>query len=134
MRRTIPAVMPPLPRDRRLDRRYAPSVALQWLAAGWRDLVAQPGVSLLYGLGVFLVSAAVVGGLVVLGLDYILFPALAGFMIIAPFLAIGLYEKSRAIEEGRPVSLRTMLLVRPRRLAPHLQEHRYFLGAPTAAS
>ena len=69
--------------------------ALQWLAAGWRDLVAQPGVSLLYGLGVFLVSAVVVGGLVVLGLDYILFPAFAGFMVVGPLLAVGLYEKSR---------------------------------------
>ena len=35
-------------------------------------------------------------------------------MIISPYLTIGLYEKSNAIEEGRPVSLRTMLLVRPR--------------------
>ena len=30
--------------------------------------------------------------LVAFGLDYILFPALAGFMIVAPFLAIGLYD------------------------------------------
>jgi len=110
---TIPAVMPPQPRDSRLDRRYAPSVALQWLAAGWRDLVAQPGVSLLYGLGVFLVSAVVVGGLVVLGWDYILFPAFAGFMVVGPLLAVGLYEKSRRLAAGTPVSLAGMIFVRP---------------------
>ena len=35
-------------------------------------------------------------------------------MIVAPFLAIGLYEKSRAIEEGRQIGFGSMLLVRPR--------------------
>ena len=34
-------------------------------------------------------------------------------MIVAPFLAIGLYEKSRAIEEGREIGFGSMLLVRP---------------------
>jgi uncharacterized membrane protein len=34
-------------------------------------------------------------------------------MIVAPFLAVGLYEKSRAIEEGREIGLGSMLLVRP---------------------
>lgn len=34
-------------------------------------------------------------------------------MIVAPFLALGLYEKSRAIEEGRAIGLASMLLVRP---------------------
>ena len=67
MRHTIPAVMPPVPRDSGLNKRYAPSVAGQWLAAGWRDLMAQPAPSLLYGLGVFVVSAAVVFGLVEFG-------------------------------------------------------------------
>ena len=60
-----------------------------------------PASSLAYGVGVFLLSVAFVWTLVAFGRDYILFPALAGFMIVAPFLAIGLYEKSRAIEEGR---------------------------------
>ena len=35
-------------------------------------------------------------------------------MIVAPVLAIGLYEKSRALEGGEHPTLRTMLLVRPR--------------------
>jgi uncharacterized membrane protein len=52
--------------------------------------------------------------LVAFGRDYVLFPALAGFMIVAPFLAIGLYEKSRAIEEDRAVDFGAMLIVRPR--------------------
>ena len=42
------------------------------------------------------------------------FPAIAGYMIVAPILAIGLYEKSRALEEGERPTLGSMLLVRPR--------------------
>lgn len=101
-------------RDPRFNRRLPFWVGLRWLAAGWRDLWTRPAASLAYGLLVFALSVAFVSVLVATGHDYILFPALAGFMIVAPFLAIGLYEKSRAIEEGRPVSLRTMLVVRPR--------------------
>ncbi len=113
MRHTIPVVMPPVRPHRVLDRHYAPSVAGQWLTAGWRDLVAQPAPSLFYGLGVFVVSAAIVFGLVAFGWDYILFPAFAGFMVVGPLLAVGLYEKSRRIAAGTPVDFSSMILVRP---------------------
>lgn len=111
MKATIPAVMPPLPQDRGLNRHYPPSTALQWLAAGWRDLVVQPAPSLIYGVGVFIVSAVIVAGLFAFGWDYILFPALAGFMVIGPVLAIGLYEKSRRIAKGTSVTLGDMIFV-----------------------
>lgn len=94
MKVTIPAVMAPLRPDRGLNRHYPPSVALQWLKAGWHDLLQQPGLSLIYGLGIFVVSAAIVVGIFAFGWDAILFPALAGFMVVGPVLAIGLYEKS----------------------------------------
>jgi uncharacterized membrane protein len=110
---TIPAVMPPLRPDRRLNRHFVPSTAFQWLAAGWRDLMLLPGPSLAYGLGVFMVSAAVIAGLFAFGWDYILFPAFAGFMVVGPVLAIGLYEKSRRIAAGEPVTLASMIFVRP---------------------
>jgi uncharacterized membrane protein len=110
---TIPAVMPPLPRDKRWNRGYAPSTAFQWLNAGWHDLLVQPAPSLIYGFIVFLVSAAIVFGLFAFGWDYILFPAFAGFMVVGPIVAVGLYEKSRAIAAGEPVSLVRMIFVRP---------------------
>jgi uncharacterized membrane protein len=113
MRPTIPAVMPPLPQDSGLKRNYAPSVAFDWLIAGWRDLAVQPGTSIAYGLAVFVVSAVIVGGLYRFGWDYILFPALAAFMVVGPLLAIGLYDKSRKIALGLPVSLWRMIAVQP---------------------
>ena len=98
-----------------MRRRNLPATAaFGWLREGWRDLMNRPGPSLAYGLGVFAVSVAVVVTMVRVGLDYILFPALSGFMVIGPLLAIGLYEKSRAIQAGQPFSLSGMLFVKAR--------------------
>jgi len=110
---TIPAVVPPLPRDKSWNRQYAPTVAFQWLSAGWGDLLVQPASSLIYGLMVFFVSAGIVIGLFAFGWDYILFPAFAGFMVVGPILAVGLYEKSRRLAAGEPVSLGRMIVVHP---------------------
>ncbi len=93
-------------------RRNLPArAAFGWLAAGWRDLWRTPLPSLAYGLIVFAISLAVIWGLFRLQVDYILFPALAGFMVVGPLIAIGLYQKSRDIEEGRKVSLARMIFV-----------------------
>ena len=79
-------------------RRHLPaSTAFGWLGAGWRDLWRQPGPSLAYGLVVFAISVAMVLFLFALGLYYILFPSLAGFMVVCPLVAIGLSEKIRAL-------------------------------------
>src|SRR3546814_1698334 len=96
----IPEPVPPLPRDHGLRRDLPASAAFAWLAAGWADFKVNPGPSLVYGLAVFIVSLTIVAGMFELALDYILFPALAGFMVVGPVLAIGLYEKSRRIADG----------------------------------
>lgn len=111
---TIPAVLPPAPREKRWVRPVTPASAFEWLAAGWRDLTVQPMTSLAYGALVFLVSIVIVAGLVTFERDYILFPAFAGFMVVGPLLAIGLYEKSRRIAAGEPVSLAAMIFVKPK--------------------
>lgn len=106
------------------NRRLSPAAAFSWLAAGWRDLWHNPLPSLAYGALVAIVSLGIVWGLGALGWDYILFPALAGFLVVGPVLAIGLYEKSRRLAAGQPV--RAADMVRPRRGAgPHL----FFVGA-----
>lgn len=101
-------------RDPRLQRNLPLFVGLNWLGAGWRDLWHRPSASLAYGFGIFVLSWVLVWVLAAFGSDYILFPALAGFMIVGPFFAIGLYEKSRAIEENREVGLAQMLAIHPR--------------------
>lgn len=102
----------PLPLSAQRRRNLPAGAALSWLRAGWRDLWRQPAPSLLYGLAVFAVSLIIVWGLFRLGLDYILFPALAGFMVMGPLLAIGLYQKSRAIERGESTNLSRMVFVK----------------------
>lgn len=95
--------------------RHLPSAAaFGWLRAGWRDLRVQSGLSLAYGVAVFLVSLLVVWGMFALGWDHVLFPALAGFMVVGPVVAVGLYEKSRSTEAGERVTLKRMLFVRAR--------------------
>jgi uncharacterized membrane protein len=110
----IPAVVARAPREDKWNRHLAPSAAFSWLAAGWRDLITQPLTSLGYGALVFLISIAIVGGLFWFGWDYILFPAFAGFMVVGPILAVGLYEKSRRIAVGEPVELSDMIFVKPK--------------------
>lgn len=110
---TIPAIVPPLPREERWKRGIAPGAAFTWLKQGWDDLQIQPGPSVAYGILVFLVSSAIVFGLVAFELDYILFPAFAGFMVVGPLIAIGLYEKSRRLAAHKRVTLARMIFVRP---------------------
>lgn len=110
---TIPSVVPPLPTQKKWSRDLSPAEAFRWFGAGWRDFTVRPALSLAYGLLVFAASVGIVVGLFAFNLDYILFPAFAGFMVVGPLLAIGLYEKSRRIAAGLPVNLRTMVFVRP---------------------
>ncbi|MCP4328995.1 MAG: DUF2189 domain-containing protein [Alphaproteobacteria bacterium] len=90
------------------------TAAVGWLKAGWKDLWTNPLPSLVYGVIVFAVSWALILGLILLDLSAYLFPALAGFLVIGPILAIGLYEKSRRIENQEPVTLSSMLFFHAR--------------------
>lgn len=106
---TLPPVVPPLPTRNRYARDLPAGAAFDWLRAGWKDLMTVPVPSLLYGVFVFLLSIGIILGLAMLQWDYVLFPALAGFLVFAPALAVGLYEKSRLIEQDEAVSLRRMI-------------------------
>jgi uncharacterized membrane protein len=99
--------LPPL-RRLELDRPWA------WLAAGWRDICRAPGVSLTYGAIFTAVSFLITAGVFLAGVEYLLFPLAAGFMLLGPMLAVGLYETSRRLESGEPVSLVSALFVATR--------------------
>lgn len=75
-----------------------PSVIAEVLAAGWRDFRRVPLI------GLFFAAFYVVGGILLtlqLGnadKSYSIIPLAAGFPLLAPFLAVGLYEVSRRLE------------------------------------
>ncbi|PVE23298.1 hypothetical protein DC522_16295 [Microvirga sp. KLBC 81] len=78
------------------------------LAAGLRDFQAYPTFGLFFG------AIYTAGGLVILGcallwdLIYLVYPLAAGFALIGPFVAVGLYEVSRFRERGEKPSWRAV--------------------------
>ena len=73
----------------------------RWLRAGWQDLRRAPGLSLLFGTVIVLVSAGISWLAFVLGRFALLATLLSGFVFIAPLICVGLYCVSRALEQGR---------------------------------
>lgn len=80
-----------------------------WLASGWSDLRQNPLPGLLHGclltaFGALLLWAAG-------DRFWLLAGAFSGFLIVAPVLATGLYQVSRALESGRPVGMAEVVLL-----------------------
>lgn len=102
----VPVFGQPLPKIRKIsvDRPWA------WLAAGWQDLRSAPAVGLGYG------ALFAVAGFLLLGIAYelelfwqVLLPMAGGFLLVAPVLAVGLYETSRRLQAGEPTSMKLAL-------------------------
>ncbi|MBK1646072.1 hypothetical protein CKO25_15740 [Thiocapsa imhoffii] len=75
-----------------------------WLAKGWRDIKTAPLYSLRYGAMIVLLSGLILA-LTIIGQLTFLIPFLtAGFFLVAPLLAIGLYQMSAHLERGEPVT------------------------------
>lgn len=98
---TVPVFASPSPRVRLVpvDRPW------HWLGRGWRDLIEAPGVCLAYGGLLVVASFILTFGLWLAGLPYLVLPLAAGFMFVAPLLAVGLYEVSRRLETGAAPTL-----------------------------
>ncbi|MES2847058.1 MAG: DUF2189 domain-containing protein [Pseudomonadota bacterium] len=110
----LPAVAPRVRSDPAFAKNLPPLVARDWLAAGLSDFRTNPAQSLVYGLAVFGLSMVVIGGLILVGLPSLILPALSGFLVVGPLLAIGLYEKSRRLRDGHPTTLAGMMVAHPR--------------------
>ncbi len=80
-----------------------------WLAAGWRDLWTKPVISLGYGLAFALTSVGLMLSLAFAEMQALVLPLAGGFVLIGPLAAVGLYDMSRAIEAGRPVTWGSVL-------------------------
>lgn len=81
-----------------------------WLQRGWQDLSRIPLISLTYGAGI--VAAGYLLGWLLWQAQwtYLVLPLAGGFLLVAPFVAVGLYDASRRLERQEPVSLAIVLL------------------------
>ena len=77
----------------------------KWLAAGWRDFKTARPISLLYGLVFVIAGVILTAGLAAAGLEYLIAPLCAGFLIVGPALTVGFYAISRGLEAGRVLPL-----------------------------
>jgi len=89
-------------------RPLVPTAPLQWLAAGWRDFKRAPAIGLFYGacfalMGWALVAVFEYAPAYVLALS-------AGFLLMGPFLCLGLYEVSARLERGERPDFTASLL------------------------
>jgi uncharacterized membrane protein len=79
-------------------RRLRPSDPLRWLALGWRDFTRAPGIGLFYG-GCFMVMGWALLAVFEHAPAYTLALS-AGFLLLGPFLCLGLYRVSQRLESG----------------------------------
>lgn len=75
---------------------------LRWLRLGWADFLRSP-VGLFYGLCFFLMGHALLA--VFHAAPAYVLALSAGFLLVGPFLCLGLYDASRALQAGRRPSL-----------------------------
>lgn len=71
---------------------------LRWLAAGWRDFRRAPAIGLFYG-GCFMVMGWALLKMFEWAPAYVMALS-AGFLLMGPFLALGLYRVSQRLENG----------------------------------
>ena len=77
----------------------------QWIAAGWQDFLKTPVVSLSYGLMFVVVSYLLTVFFYSGNLFYLVPPLAAGYFLVAPILAVGLYDISRRLEKGEEATM-----------------------------
>ncbi|WP_082549223.1 DUF2189 domain-containing protein [Rhizobacter sp. Root404] len=91
----------------------AATAPFQWLKLGWRDFTRAPLLGLFYG-----ACFAAMGGLLMLLFRQApawVLALSAGFLLVGPFLCLGLYDTSRRLERGeRPQLGRSLVAWRTR--------------------
>ncbi len=85
---------------------------LHWIALGWRDLRATGGRSLFYGL--FFAAMGLLLSVVLAHAPAYLSALTCGFLLLGPFLALGLYDMSRRLEQQQSGLLPTLLSLQGR--------------------
>lgn len=83
----------------------------RWIAAGWKDFKSAPKLSIAYGGAVTIVSYVVVLSAYYSGMIFFVLPLLTGFFLVAPILAVGLYEISRSLQSGQKPTAESIIKV-----------------------
>ncbi len=84
-----------------------------WLKRGWADMMKTPHISILAGVVFVAAGLTMTVGLWVNGAPSVAPVAAAGFALIAPALAVGLYDVSRRLESGQErITISDVLLPR----------------------
>lgn len=84
-----------------------PERPFTWLADGMSDFARAPGVSLAYGFVVTAVMLGIFSLLQSIRAYYLAIGVMAGFALLGPILAVGLYEVSRRLQRHEAVTIRT---------------------------
>lgn len=90
-------------------RRIGFSDLVDALSAGMRDFQAYPAFGLFFGAIYALGGLAILASALWWDLIYLVYPLAAGFTLIGPFVAVGLYEVSRLRELGQVPSWRAVI-------------------------
>ncbi len=74
------------------------------LSKGWADFKAAPQFALFFG-GIYTLGGWLIAAMLMAAqLNYVIYPLVTGFALIAPFVAAGCYEVSRRLERGLPLA------------------------------
>ena len=84
----------------------------RWLSGAWQDYLRAPLPFMIYGIVLAGISAMIAWALVFSGAFAWVFVLAGGFFLIAPILAMGLYEGGRMLEDGETPGLTDIVLVR----------------------
>lgn len=81
---------------------------VRWLRQGWTDFAQCPRIGVFYGLCFFLMGHALLA--VFRAAPAYVLALSAGFLLMGPFLCLGLYHASRTLQQGGRPSLRDSLM------------------------
>ncbi len=76
----------------------------QWIGAGWNDFKRAPLLSVAYGMIFFVASILLTILVLSSNLFFLVPPLAAGFFLVAPILAVFLYDTSRKLKNGETPS------------------------------
>lgn len=93
-------------------RPVSPAAPFRWLADGLRDFIRAPGPMLVYGAVAAAASFALCYGVYVTNGAFWVLALTAGFVFVAPVLAMGPYEAGRRLDLGERPTLGQVLFVR----------------------